>query len=72
MYTKELLPILQEFKGKKSVIRLMDGEIISGAVGELYNTNSILQNEKPKVSIVDDANKKIIVFISNINALRLA
>jgi hypothetical protein len=50
----------------------MDGEIISGAVGELYNTNSILQNEKPKVSIVDDANKKIIVFISNINALRLA
>lgn len=72
MYTKELLPILQEFKGKKSFIKLMNGDIISGAVGELYHTNSILLDEKPKVSILDDANNKITVFVSNINALRLA
>ena len=72
MYTKELLPILKEFKGKKSLIKLMNGEMISGAVGELHNTNPVLQNESPNVSIFDDANNKITVYLSNINALKLA
>jgi hypothetical protein len=72
MYTKELLPILKEFKGKKSLIKLMNGETISGAIGDLHNTNPFQQNEYPNVSVLDDANNKTIVYLSNINALRLA
>jgi hypothetical protein len=71
MYTKELLPILKEFRGKKSFIRLINGDTISGAVGELQNDNPYTADKKPLVSVMDDTNHKTIIYLSNIIALRL-
>jgi len=72
MYTKELLPILKEFKGMKSHIRLVNGEIVSGSVGDLHNLEPQKQDPAPIVNILDDANNIIAVFVCNIIALKLA
>ena len=72
MYTKELLPILREFEGKKSIIRLMNGQLISGTVGQMNHLHSEVLNDKTSVSIFDESDNKTAIYVSTINALRLA
>ena len=73
MHTKELLPILREFKGKKSFIKLLNGDMISGTVGEIeIGGEASEQKEKPSVIILDAGNMKMAVCLSRISALRLA
>ena len=71
MYTQELLPILREFKGKKCCVKLMNGETIYGAMGELVQEDTTVTDTEYLVNIFDATNNKIELNLSNINALRL-
>jgi hypothetical protein len=42
MKTKQLEPIVKEFTGKKCIIRLTDGELITGIIGAIQQ--NILTN----------------------------
>lgn len=72
MYTKELLPILREFEGKKSIIKLMNGQLVRGTVGQMNYLQSEVLSEKTSVSIFDESENRTAICVSNINALRLA
>ena len=71
MYTKELLPIVKEFRGKKSVIRLHSGDTLYGVVGELLSGHPGTATEGAKVSLLDEMNNKISLHLSAIRALGL-
>ncbi|MEI8084848.1 MAG: hypothetical protein WCG93_01400 [Paludibacter sp.] len=42
MKTKQLEPIVKEFTGKKCILRLTDGELITGIIGNIQH--NILTN----------------------------
>jgi hypothetical protein len=71
MHTNDLLPILREFKGKKSILRLISDELISCTIGDIQLNSHTLQNSIPFLQILDGNNKGGVIFLSNIKALRL-
>lgn len=69
MKTNQLAPILKEFKGEKCILRLTNGQLISGIVGEILNDSMTSIRE---VAIGNDRVKNFNIPLIEIDALCLA
>lgn len=69
MQTKQITPIIEEFSGKKCILRLTSGQIISGIIGEMLNNSLTCVRE---VTIGNDKKTDIYIPLMEIDALCLA
>jgi len=69
MKTKELVPIIKEFNGEMCNLRLANGQLICGVVGEISNNDQFCVCE---VTIGNAINIDISIPLIEIDALCLA
>jgi hypothetical protein len=69
MKTNELVPIIKEFNGEKCILRLTNGQLINGVLGEMTNNSQICVCE---VTIGKAINIDLRIPLMEIDALCLA
>ena len=71
MNIKEILPIIEEFNGRRCTLRLTNGNFITGIMGEIQSSTSALQLGIMKVFVLEKENQRTSVYLNQIKALRL-
>ncbi|MEI8084806.1 MAG: hypothetical protein WCG93_01190 [Paludibacter sp.] len=67
----DLLPILEEFTGKRCILKLITGKLITGILGNVQGNSTAMPTETTKVCIFENDNINTFIQLHQIFALRL-
>lgn len=67
----DLLPILEEFNGKRCILKLITGNLIMGILGKVQCNSTPVTTETSKVCIFENDNLGTFIHLQQITALRL-